>query len=60
MSSNLKMNVNYSSFKKTHGPPYEHFNARYDALEHNEYLQKKGVNVDELRSIHKTPATATA
>ncbi len=52
MKSNLKMNEAYSSFKKTHGPPYEHFNPTYDELEHNEYLQKKGVSAESLRSIH--------
>ena len=25
----------YASFKKNHGPPYYHYNARYDSPEHN-------------------------
>ena len=29
----------YASFKKNHGPPHYHYNARYDAPEHNQYLQ---------------------
>jgi len=60
MSSNLKMNEAYSSFKKTHGPPYNHFNPRYDELDHNEYLQKRGVDVEKLRSIHGTPSPQLA
>lgn len=39
----------YSSFKKNHGPPYYQFNPRYMPLEHNDYLQKKGINLSEVR-----------
>jgi len=39
----------YGSFKKTHGPPYGHFNPRYLPLEHNDFLQKKGVNLSDVR-----------
>ena len=52
MKGNLKVGEKYTSFKKTHGPPHEHFNKRFDPLEHNEYLQEKGVDVEALRSIH--------
>ena len=30
----------YGSYVKNHGPPYKHFPAEYDELEHNEYLQR--------------------
>jgi hypothetical protein len=39
----------YSSFKKNHGPPYYQFNPRYMPLEHNDYLQKKGISLSEVR-----------
>ena len=54
MKSNLKQGEVYTSFKKTHGPPHNHFNPRYDELEHNEYLMHKNVSADSLRAIHKT------
>ena len=60
MKANLKQGQAYSSFKKTHGPPHEHFNASYDPLEANEYLIKKGVDVEELRNIHKKGTMQTA
>ncbi|CAI2367828.1 unnamed protein product [Moneuplotes crassus] len=34
----------YSGFKQNYGPPYWHFNPRYDEVEHNEYLQRKGLD----------------
>lgn len=37
---------------KNHGPPYNHFTQTFDELEHNTYLQGKGVDVEALRSIH--------
>jgi len=51
--TNLGACVDYTSFKKNHGPPHKHFNPMYDPLEHNEYLQGKGVDVEALRNIHK-------
>jgi len=51
--ANVKDGLSYSSLDKNHGPPHKHFNARYDPLEHNEYLQAKGVDVEALRSIHQ-------
>lgn len=53
MGNNLKAGIAYTSFKKNHGPPHQHFNASYDPLEHNEYLQEKGVDVEALRNHHK-------
>ena len=48
----------YTSFKKTHGPPYYHFNPRYMPLEHNDYLQKKGVNINDIRKFTPKPRVA--
>ena len=41
----------YSSFKKNHGPPHYHYNARYDPAEHNSYLQRKGIPASALRQF---------
>jgi hypothetical protein len=46
MKANLKQCSTYSSFKKSHGPPYEHFNNSYDPLDKNEYLLRRGVDVE--------------
>jgi sulfide:quinone oxidoreductase len=35
----------YTGFKKNYGPPYWQYNPRYDEVEHNEYLNKKGVSL---------------
>jgi hypothetical protein len=43
----------YSNLDKNHGPPHRHYNASYDPLEHNEYLQGKGVDVEALKNVHK-------
>jgi DNA polymerase II small subunit/DNA polymerase delta subunit B len=48
----------YSSFKKSHGPPYYQFNPRLMPLEHNDYLQKKGVNLNDIRMF--TPKARVA
>lgn len=53
MSGNFKEGKKYSDFKKNHGPPHWRFNARYDPLESNEYLISKGVDIEQLRSLHK-------
>jgi len=53
MSTNLAQGQKYTSFKQSHGPPYEHFNPIYDPLECNEYLLGKGVDVEALRNHHK-------
>jgi len=53
MGANLKEGVAMTNMDKNHGPPHKHFNAMYDPLEHNEYLQQKGVDVEALRNHHK-------
>lgn len=53
MKTNLDAGIAYTSFKKNHGPPHKHYNPTYDPLDHNEYLQAKGVDVEALRNIHK-------
>jgi len=39
----------YSGMKKNHGPPHSYFSAIYDPLDHNEYLNKKGIPAEEAR-----------
>lgn len=39
---------NYSGFNKNHGPPHNHWPARYDELEHNDYLKAKNIDPAEL------------
>lgn len=39
----------YGDYNKNHGPPHKHYPATYDALEHNEYLKKKGIEASEVR-----------
>ena len=34
----------YTGFKKNYGPPHWQYNPRYDEVEHNEYLERKGIN----------------
>jgi hypothetical protein len=41
MSNQQGMGAKYTSFAKSQGPPHYHYPARYDALEHNEYLQSR-------------------
>ena len=60
MSSNLNAGQKYSSFKKTHGPPYYQFSQEFDPLDHNEYLLDKKVDVEALRSIHQKGGIQTA
>ena len=52
MGTQLKAGVDYQSFNKTMGPPYNHFNPIYDPIEHNEYLLEKGVDIEALRLTH--------
>jgi hypothetical protein len=47
----MKMGEKYTSFKKTHGPPYYEFNPRYVPLEHNDYLQRRGIPAHEVRQF---------
>ena len=34
----------YTGFKKNYGPPSWQYNPRYDDLEDNEYLNRKGIS----------------
>lgn len=56
MKSQMKQGEAYGSFKKDHGPPYGHFSAEYDELEHNQYLKTKGVNASDLK-MHESIST---
>jgi hypothetical protein len=47
----MKMGEKYTSFKKTHGPPYYQFNPRYVPLEHNDYLQRRNIAPSEVRQF---------
>lgn len=49
LKSNLGAAQKYGSFKKNSGPPHWHYSASYDELEHNQYLQSKGVPLEEVR-----------
>lgn len=40
----------YAGFKKNYGPPNWHFNPRYDELENNEYLERKGVSPSKAQT----------
>ena len=51
LKSTLGADEKYSSFKKTNGPPYYSFNPRYDPLEYNEFLQAKGISLDQVRQF---------
>ncbi len=59
IKSGLAQGTKYSSFKKNVGPPHYQFNPRYVPLEHNEYLQGKGVGLDEVKmfepKVHVEP-----
>jgi len=59
MKSNLAQGISYTSFKQTHGPPYEHFNPTYDPLENNEYLLEKGVDIQALKNAHGKGGVST-
>ena len=48
MKSQTAQGEKYASFKKDHGPPYHHYSAEYDELEHNDYLKSKGISPAEL------------
>ena len=43
MSNQQKLGEKYTAFSKNQGPPHWHYPARYDALEHNEYLKTRGI-----------------
>jgi hypothetical protein len=41
----------YSSFKKNHGPPYYSFSQSFMPLEHNDYLNSRGINASSLKQF---------
>jgi len=45
----------FSGFKKNYGPPHWNYNPRYDELEHNEYLNKHGIDpeVTKFKGEHR-------
>ena len=46
----------YTGFKQNAGPPHYHYNARYDALEDNEFLNSNNIPVeDAMFNGGKTP-----
>ena len=49
IKSQMQMGEKFSSFKKTHGPPYYHFTPRYVPLEHNDYLKSRNIPLAEVR-----------
>jgi hypothetical protein len=51
MKSQMATGEKYASFKKSSGPPYYQFNPRYMPLEHNDYLQKRGISLDQVRQF---------
>ncbi len=53
IGANSKMGENLSAMKKTVGPPYWRFSADYDPLDKNEYLLRKGVDVEALAALHE-------
>jgi len=43
-----KMGEKYTSFSKNQGPPHYRYEASYDDLEHNEYLQERQIPLEEV------------
>jgi len=54
MGNQQKMGEKYTSFNKTQGPPHYHYPARFDALEHNEYLEKRQIAIEDV--VHPNAA----
>lgn len=52
MGANSKMGEKLSAMDKNSGPPHFHYSASYDPIDKNEYLIRKGVDTEELASIH--------
>lgn len=48
LSNQQKMGEKYTSFSKNQGPPHYHYAARYDALEHNEYLESRQIELEDV------------
>jgi len=51
LKSQMAMGEKFSSFKKTHGPPYYQWNPRYVPLEHNDFLKNKNIPISEVRQF---------
>lgn len=51
IKSMLSADEKFGSFKKNCGPPNYQFNPRYNPLEHNDYLQKHGVSLSEVKQF---------
>ena len=49
LKSQMSMGEKLTNFKKTHGPPYYHFDKRYVPLEHNDYLRAKNIHLDSVK-----------
>ena len=49
MKNQQGMGEKYTSSAKNQGPPHYHYAARYDELEHNEYLQARQIEPNEVR-----------
>ena len=47
--STLNAGIHYLDYKKSHGAPHNSWPETFDELEHNEILQKKGIEADEVR-----------
>ena len=43
-----RMGEAYTSFSKNQGPPHYRYEASYDDLEHNEYLQERQIPLEEV------------
>lgn len=41
----------YSSFKKNNGPPFWNYSARYNDLEHNDYLKSHSIPLESVRQF---------
>lgn len=39
----------YSGFKKNFGPPHFGYNPKFDDLENNEYLNRKGIDPEDTK-----------
>jgi len=49
MKSSVGSAEKYSSFKKTSGPPYYHFNPRFGPVEHDPFLARRGIPAGSTR-----------
>lgn len=48
MSNQQGAGEKYTNFAKNQGPPHWHYPARYDALEHNQYLESRQIELSEV------------